>query len=171
MPHTVKCAICGETFDRDKVQAVRHGARRYSHYDCEPNGELVPLPAIDKEKEQRAKDLSSLKDYIDKLFDGTCNWSQTSLLIKKYETEYGYTYTGMEKALKYFYEIKRNPISKAKGSIGILPHIYEEAKNYYLQIYLAQQEQQKNIDTYQSNSKVQNIKINVQPRKKKLFNL
>ena len=41
MAHNVKCAVCGETFDRDKIQAVRHGARRYAHLRCCPNGELV----------------------------------------------------------------------------------------------------------------------------------
>ena len=35
--HKVKCIICGQSFDRDKVQAVRVGARRYAHQTCDPN--------------------------------------------------------------------------------------------------------------------------------------
>ena len=61
MAHLVKCTVCGKQFDRDKIQAVRSGARRYAHYSCKPDGELVPLAnPIDE-------DLLELEDYIDKL--------------------------------------------------------------------------------------------------------
>ena len=41
MAHIVKCAVCGNKFDRDKVQAVKVGARRYAHYSCCKEGELI----------------------------------------------------------------------------------------------------------------------------------
>ena len=59
MAHKVKCAICGVTFDRDVVQAVKHNGNRFSHYTCEPDKELVPLP----EKSKEDLDLQELKDY------------------------------------------------------------------------------------------------------------
>lgn len=172
MAHTVKCAICGETFDRDKIQAVRHGARRYAHVECYPEGELIELAKTDVEKEQKAKDLTSLKNYINKLFGDECNWSRTIEYIKKFSSENNFTYTGMEKALKYFYEIKKNPLDKANGSIGIIPYIYDEAKKYFLEIYLAQQEQQKNIEIYNKEIKTQEVTISIKKSKRqKLFNL
>ena len=52
MSHMVTCQICKVRFDRDKIQAVRHNGRLYSHYTCEPDKELVPLP------EPKDKDLN-----------------------------------------------------------------------------------------------------------------
>ena len=43
----------------------------------------------------------------------------------------GMPYRGQLLTLKYFYEIKKNSIDKSNGSIGIIPHIYSEAENYY----------------------------------------
>ena len=44
MSHYVKCPKCGETFDRDIIQAVRINGRRYGHAKCYPdNNNFVPL--------------------------------------------------------------------------------------------------------------------------------
>jgi len=45
----------------------------------------------------------------------------------------------MLKSLKWFYEIKRNNKESSNGRIGIIPYIYEDAKKYYYNLYLAQQ--------------------------------
>lgn len=58
--------------------------------------------------------------------------------IKDYKAQYGYSYAGIQKTLYWFYEIKNNPIDKAKGGIGIVPYVYKEAYNYYYHIYMAQ---------------------------------
>ena len=39
MAHMVICTVCGKRFDRDKIQAVKSGARRYAHQSCMPDGE------------------------------------------------------------------------------------------------------------------------------------
>ena len=59
--------------------------------------------------------------------------------IKEYINNYNYTYSGMLKALIYFYEIKKNDTSKANGGIGIIPYVYNDAFNYYYAIWEAQQ--------------------------------
>ena len=46
--HKVKCIICGQSFDRDKVQAVRVGARRYAHQTCDPNNTNLEPLALNK---------------------------------------------------------------------------------------------------------------------------
>ena len=97
MAHNVKCAICGKIFNRDVIQAVKHGARRYSHFECEPDGEKVPLANT------RDKDLENLLEYIDKLFKGKQNHAKVNQSIKKFHNELGYSYTGIQKALIYFY--------------------------------------------------------------------
>ena len=127
-----KCAICGKEFDRNAVQAVRHGARRYSHWTCEPNGELVPM-------EKKDEDLQKLLEYINTLFKGQQNQAKVNQSIKKFHNEFGYSYSGIQKALYYFYEIKHNSIDKANGGISIVPFVYKDAYNYYYDLFMAQQ--------------------------------
>ena len=127
-----KCAICGKEFDRNAVQAVRHGARRYSHWTCEPDGELVPM-------EKKDEDLQKLLEYINILFKGQQNQAKVNQSIKKFHSEFGYSYSGIQKALYYFYEIKHNSIDKANGGISIVPFVYKDAYNYYYDLFMAQQ--------------------------------
>ena len=57
MAHYVICSICGKKFNRDVVQAVRTGSRRYAHASCDPdNKDLVPL-----EQKEEDPDLIKLK--------------------------------------------------------------------------------------------------------------
>ena len=128
-----KCAICGIQFDRNAIQAVRHGARRYSHFECEPDGEKVPLDNA------RDEDLENLLEYIDKLFKGKQNHAKVNQSIKKFHNELGYSYTGIQKALIYFYEVKHNSLDKANGGISIVPFVYDDAYNYYYSLFIAQQ--------------------------------
>lgn len=135
MAHNVKCTVCGQVFDRDKIQAVKSGARRYAHHRCMPEGELVPMPnPIDE-------DLVALEQYIKELL-GENNYSIAKVRkqIKEYKENYDYSYSGMLKTLKWFYDIKGNPKEKARaaGGIGIIPFVYKDALNYYYNLYLAQ---------------------------------
>ena len=99
MAHLVKCTICGKQFDRDKIQAVKSGARRYAHQTCFPEGELVPLPnPIDE-------DQLKLEEYIIQLLGYNYNPARVKKQIKEYRELYDYSYTGMLKTLIWFYEI------------------------------------------------------------------
>lgn len=114
MSHFVKCSVCGGRFDRDKVQAVKTSARRYAHQACFPQGAIVPLAITEEEAE-----LIQLKDYVKNLLKDKYVAARVNRQIKQYHKEYGYSYSGMLKALVWFYEIKGNPIDKANGGIGI----------------------------------------------------
>ena len=132
MAHMVKCVVCGKKFDRDKIQAVQVSARRYAHYSCCPEGELVPLgDTVDPE-------LVKLETYIEQLLGDDYNPARVKKQIKDYKKEYNYSYSGMLKTLIWFYEIKGNSKEKANGGIGIIPFVYKEALNYYYSLYLAQ---------------------------------
>ena len=50
--------------------------------------------------------------------------------MQKFKAQ-GMPYRGQLLTLKYFFEVKKNSIEKAKGSIGIIPFIYAEARVYY----------------------------------------
>ena len=132
MAHNVKCTVCGQTFDRDKIQAVKVSARRYAHYSCKPDGELVPLAnPVDE-------DLLKLEAYIEKLLGSNYNHAKVKKQIKDFKKDYDYSYSGMLKTLIWFYDIKGNPKDKANGGIGIIPFVYKDACNYYYSLYLAQ---------------------------------
>lgn len=132
MAHMVKCTVCGKSFNRDKIQAVKMGARRYAHYSCHPEGELVEL--LDPVDE----DLVKLENYIVQLLGDSYNAARVKKQIKDYKKDYDYTYSGMLKTLIWFYEIKGNSKEKANGGIGIIPFVYKDALNYYYNLYLAQ---------------------------------
>ena len=66
--------------------------------------------------------------------------------LNQYVEEYNYTYSGMLKALIYFYEVKGNSVEKANGGIGIIPWIYKDAYNYYYNLWMIKQRNEdKNI--------------------------
>lgn len=133
--HLVKCAICGEQFDTNVIQAVKHGARRYAHYSCYPEGELVPLGT------EADPELQKLKKYIEDLFGDKANWALINKQIKSYQNDNGYSLSGILKSLIYFYEIKGNPKdpTKGNGGIGIVPFCYNDAYQYYYNLFMAQE--------------------------------
>lgn len=130
--HIVKCAVCGQSFDTNAIQATKYSARRYAHQSCFPSGELVPMETPEEDG------VKELKEYIDKLFNGNVNWALINKQIKNYKTEMNYSYSGMLKSLIYAYEIKKNDITKAKG-VGIIPYTYKDAFNYYYSLWEANQ--------------------------------
>lgn len=155
MAHIVTCTVCGKKFDRDTIQAVKVGTRRYAHQECKPDGELVPL-AVKKEVNS---DLIKLKEYITKIYGDTANWALINRQLKKFQEENKYSLSGILKSLVYFYDIKGNPVDKSNGGIGIVPFTYQAAYNYYFSIFMAQQANENKV----ANNKV--IEITIKPPK------
>ena len=163
MAHQVKCLYCGQIFDRDKVPFIQVSKRRYAHKECSISE--------DEKKLQENKDREELYDYIMKLFNISFVDPKIQKQIKKYIEENNYTYSGIKKALVYFFEIKGNSIEKANGGIGIVPYVYTQAYNYYYSLWLAQQKNEDKV-VQEYIPKVKEIVIPIpekNPRKKKLF--
>lgn len=144
------CKVCGKEFDRNTEQAVIAGSRRYAHYSCMPEGELVPMeikPASAKKqkKEEEANDLKKLKDYISQLFGDSAKWAVITKQIKDYIEKDKYTYSGILKSLIWFYEIKKNPKEKANGTIAIVKYCYQDSYNYYYNLFITQQNTQDKV--------------------------
>lgn len=161
--HIVTCIYCKKKFDRDKLPYQQVSARRYAHLACFQNEE------IKKSKEEQDKE--KLEKYIMKMFNETYINAKVRKQINMYLDDYNYSYSGILKALIYFFEVKGNPIDKANGGIGIVPWIYNDAYNYYYNLWLANQKNEdKVIEDYIPKDKV--IKIPVPERKirkRKLF--
>ena len=139
--HWVKCALCQMQFDANSEENVKISARRYAHLKCVQNEEA--------HRSQEEKDKQALEEYIIHLFDMDFLDPKVRKLIASYQKEYNYTYSGMLKALTYFYEIKKGDKNKANNSIGIIPYIYNEAYRYYYSLWEAQQKNKdKNIERF-----------------------
>ena len=143
MSHYVKCPKCGETFDRDIIQAVRINGRRYGHAKCYPdNNNFVPLV------EKKISEEQKIKNYAKSILKEQYVAARVNKQIKDFLAE-GYTASGILKTLIYWYEIKHNDISKSMGGIGIVPYVYKQALDYYYNLYLAEMANvDKDIDEY-----------------------
>ena len=142
--HPVICPICNQKFDRDTEAYVKINARRYAHANCvqDENKEVIK-PVVSEEAQERIEK-QKLNDFINEIFLKHCNWPTIQIEIKRFLKE-GYTYSGIRKALHYWYVIKGNSSAAANGHLGIIPHIYDEASAYYYQLYLIEKRNEDKI--------------------------
>lgn len=152
MAHIVTCIYCKKKFDRDKYPFVQVSNRRYAHTECSMSD--------DQKKAKEELDKEALNNYIMKLFNTSYVDARVQKQIKQYVDEYNFTYSGIQKALTYFFEIKGNSLEKANGGIGIVPYVYKNAYNYYYALWQAQQKNEDKVVT----DYVPNIKEIVIPR-------
>lgn len=164
-------------FDRDKYPYVQVKSRRYAHPECAKqaeNDEDTPLQIhtpSEKVKTKEDLDKEKFEEYVKNLLNEPYINARVRKQMNDYIKEYQYTYSGMLKALVYFYEIKGNNKNKANGGIGIIPFIYKDAYNYYYNLWMIQQSNEnKNVIDYVP--KLKEIKIPIpkkEPRKKLVF--
>ena len=150
-------------FDRDKVPFKQISERRYAHLTC--------AVAAENEKSQAEKDKEDLESYIMELLGEEYISPRVRKQMNGYIDEYNFTYSGMKKALVYFYEVKGNDKSKAKGGIGIIPYVYRDAYNYYYSLWLANQKNEHKVIT-EYKPVVREVRIpppQLKPRKRRLF--
>lgn len=160
--HYVKCKYCGETFNRDKIEFIKIG-NRYAHKECVEKHEA--------NKTQEEKDIENLENYIKEKFNEPYINVKIKRQIEEYHKQYQYSYSGMLKTLIYWFEVKGNSIDKANGGIGIIPYIFNEARDYYYKLYLAQLKNLKIDQNFKIETKIISIPPPAIERKKspKLF--
>ena len=134
----VKCLFCGEQFDRNAEPCIKIG-RRYAHKKC--------YEEQDSEELRKEQDKNDFYNYIKEIYGNDYNYVSISKQAEHYIKQYGFTYSGMLKSLKWFYDVQHNSKEKSNGNIGIIPYIYEDAKKYYYGLYLAQQ-RNKDVQNY-----------------------
>lgn len=138
MAHYCVCPKCNEKFNRDKIASVKINGNRYGHATCYPDIKDI-LPVEVPKPAPAEPDLQDLKDYIAKLYGNKANWALITKQIKDFHTKEKYTYSGMKKALEYFYEVNHNSPDESNGGVGIIAFVYDQAYDYYYKIWLAQQ--------------------------------
>lgn len=125
------CSFCKEELNITSDDIVKISARKYAHRSC------YELSRNARTKEEVA--FEDLNRYIQVLFCVDKVPVKVARQIETFHDELGYTYSGILKTLKYWFEINHNDIEKTNGGIGIVPYVYEQSKNYYYQLYLKQQ--------------------------------
>lgn len=130
MAHKVICFYCKQQFDRDKEPYEQVSARRYAHPKCYAEHQVS--------MSQEEKDIEAFYKYTQNLFGEDYNYILTKKLAERYVKENNYTYSGMLKTLKWYYEKEGHSLDKSNGSIGIIPYVYKQALNYYYALYQAQ---------------------------------
>lgn len=138
------------------------------------NPKVIPMPElpnryvhIECSKKHPENDLEKLMIYIIQLYKLKENYIPPAQMkqVTQYEQEYEFTYSGMLKALKYWYEVKKNPLDMNRG-IGIIPYIYKQAKEYYYALYLSdlQNQQIKNYNEFIP----KDIEVKIKPPERKI---
>lgn len=134
----VTCLYCKKSINKNQDEYIQISNSKYAHLTC---SEL--------EAKREKTDAEKLDDYIMKLFNYDYVPPRAKKQINNFIQEYNYTYSGMLKALIYFYEIKGGSVEEAHGGVGIIPFIYQDAYNYYYNLWLANQKNQnKELNKY-----------------------
>ena len=165
MAHIVICKCCGEKFDRDSEPFVQVSARRYAHARCSTD---KSLPIIDPNNTvickycnksldisqavkittgcfahpgcvENLSDSELLDQYIMQIFEVDYVPPGIKKQINQYVKDYRFSYSGILKSLKYFFEVRKQPINKQVHTIGIVPYVYQQAYQHYYTIWLANQ--------------------------------
>ena len=137
------CAYCNKPITDIRYKTLR---KKSYHNECYQ----LQLGLIEAENRKKAINFTKLKsskgnnedeEQINQLKKYICDLFQIDkvpFLIEKqiveYTTNYNYTYNGIYKTLVYFYDLSNNPVPP-QVTIGIVPYVYEEAKNFYYNAY------------------------------------
>ena len=105
----VKCLYCGQQFNRNdpNIKSQKVG-RRYAHIKC--------WEEHINNMSQEEKDINAFYEYVQNLFGEEYNYILTKKLAEIYVKENHYTYSGMLKTLKWYYEKEGHSIEKSNGT-------------------------------------------------------
>ncbi len=131
------CRICKQILDTEALQEgvdwVQPQPKWYYHTSCYNDYAKTAKKLLEKDLDIEMEAtwwLDAVWQYFKKerhvLLDFKKLKSQWENFIKK-----GYTPKGIYFSVRYFYEVQNGDISKAKGGIGIVPFIYNEATAYW----------------------------------------
>ena len=77
------------------------------------------------------KHYEELMRYIREFFGDEGNYGMIKKQLEMFTKDYGYTYSGILKSLKYWIEEKRHTVDEFNGHIAIVSSIYGEVKKMY----------------------------------------
>lgn len=130
----VQCRICKERFNRgdpsliEGVDYVKPSKNMYYHKKCYDEYLQARLDVHAKKDDETW--FNATWDLLRKELKYDFNFFKVQRQWEKFLKD-KMTAKGMYFALKYFYEIKKNDVTKSENGIGIIPHIYEDSCSYW----------------------------------------
>lgn len=115
-PQTYICPYCSQEVNAKNSISVMHN--RYAHKECYEK-------FYNKDDDEIDGIYQVLNKYGIEYQYFKCEKQRTQFISQ------GMTNSGIKKTLDYFYGVKNGDKTKAQGGIGIVPYVYEEAKNWY----------------------------------------
>lgn len=134
MTHIIQCRICRVKFDTEKEPFVLVGQKSYYHKECYE--EWV------RNRNQAGTSYGDenfwKESVIDFLYRDVMMSIDFAKLNKQWELftkpERKMTPKGIYFALRYHFEVQHGDKTKAQGGIGIVPSIYNEAAEYWVNL-------------------------------------
>ena len=128
-----KCVVCKKEINKYSVDYYRV-TDGFIHLECaEGYKKLHPKAKKFELKERIEQDdafVNKTMDYLTEL-GMEINFSLFQTQRKKYIRTFNYTNEGIYNAVRYFYGVKKNSITKGNGGIGIVPYVYIDAEKYF----------------------------------------
>lgn len=121
MAHIVKCYYCGKTFDIEKEKYQKPNANRYAHLTC-----------FTHQQNAEGKRLELL-EFCKLRMGPIADFHKINAQIKDFNAR-GISNEEILLAIKYWLDIKKQPVEKTYGGIGIVPYILGDSKNYWSKI-------------------------------------
>ena len=130
----VQCRICKERFNRldpdllEGVDFVKPSNRVYYHKKCYDEYQQSRLDVHANMGDEAWFD--AVWEYLRK----DLRYSFNYIKVRKHWESFiknKMTAKGIYFALKYHYEVKKGDVTKSENGIGIIPHIYEDSRNYW----------------------------------------
>ena len=117
-------------------------AKRYAHKKCaeERNVEGI-VTKVEIKKTEEELDLLQLRNYIDEIWNKDADYPAIGRQLQRFTgPEFNFTYKGIHRALRYYYEITHHAINNKYKHLGIIPYVYNKAQEYYGKIEKARKQ-------------------------------
>lgn len=129
--HIVQCRFCKQKFDAPLAEIddtwVMPSRNWYYHKSCYEEMKKDKLETPENWKDR-------IYDFIAHDLKVSYDYHMCEAQLKKFvEKDKIGTYKGIFFALKYFYEVRKGDWSKGHGGLGIIPYIYEDSRNYWIE--------------------------------------
>lgn len=148
MARKVKCPYCEDYLEKEDSITYK---KKYYHPNCL------------KKKEREVEDRKELIEIICEIYKIDVPTGMMFKQIKNFQEDYKYKLKGIELSLRYFYGTLGNKPKEGEG-IGIVPYIYDEAKQHYIR-KKAIKDSANNLENYET--EIREVTIKTFERKNK----
>jgi len=125
----MKCDFC-----KEEISDTQYKTRKKKRYHNGCYEKLVGQTEVknqQKAKSLKNNDKESLEQYICLLYEIDEISYKIEKQIEDFVSQRGYTYSGIQKTLYYFYELENNLVGEFTSTIGIVLHYYDKAKVFF----------------------------------------